>query len=372
MDFAFSETQTQLREVVGRLLREHATLVATRRLYEEPGSFDETLWHRLAELGLLGIAIPEAHGGSGAGYLELCVVAEELGRFLAPVPFASSICLGSELIRLAGTEAQQRAMLPGIARGERIVGVALVEGPGNPSPTGFATTVSAHDGLHGIVWLVLDGDVATGVIVPARDGAGRLSLFLVDTTDPGVTRETLHSLDPSRGQARILLSEAHGERLGPTGLGWDILQTVLNRAAVLAAFEQIGGAEAALDMARGQALEREAFGRKIGSFQAIKHKLVDMWVAIELARSNAWFAAWALSADSPNLPRAAATARVSATQAHQLCTKENIQIHGGMGFTWDSDCHLHHRRAQLLALSLGGLSFWQDRLVHGLREEYAA
>lgn len=150
------------------------------------------------------------------------------------------------------------------------------------------------------------------------------------------------------------------------------LEAALDRAAIVTAFEQIGGATAALDMARGYALEREAFGRKIGSFQSIKHRLVDMWVAIELARSNALFGAWSLTTASASLPRAAAAARVSATQAHRLCTKENIQIHGGMGFTWESDCHLHHRRAQFLAVSLGGLSYWQDRLVHQLRQERAA
>ena len=169
-----------------------------------------------------------------------------------------------------------------------------------------------------------------------------------------------------------MFAGTQGQLLGPAGRGWDLLQAAFDRAAVLIAFEQIGGADAALETARQYALDRMAFGRPIGSFQAIKHKLVDMWISVVLARSNAYFGAWALSAGPAALPRAAATARVSATQAFQLCAKENIQIHGGMGFTWDFDCHIHYRRSQLLALVLGGPSFWQDLLVQHLRHEVTA
>ena len=371
MNFEFSEAQTQLRSVISRLLRDRATSHAARQVIDRAEPFDRDLWQELARLGFLGVALPEIYGGADAGYLELCVVAEELGRSLAAVPFASTVSFGAELIRSIGTEAQRQAVLPRVTAGELIVSVAVVEGPGNPSPTTIAMTVSAGGTLHGTVWPVLDGAVAGWIIIPARDAMDRLSLFLVDTAGPGITCEALESLDPTRGQARITLHGARGEPLGAPGQGWAHLEAALDRAAIVTAFEQIGGAAAALEMARGYALEREAFGRKIGSFQTIKHKLVDMWVAVELARSNALFGAWSLTAEAASLPRAAAAARVSATQAHQLCTKENIQIHGGMGFTWESDCHLHHRRAQLLAVSLGGLSYWQDKLVHQLRQERA-
>jgi alkylation response protein AidB-like acyl-CoA dehydrogenase len=231
--------------------------------------------------------------------------------------------------------------------------------------------VTEHDRLTGTKWPVLDGDVADLAVVAARDDAhGGISLFIADLSDATVSRSRLESIDPTRSQARVTFLATPVQRLGPPGKGWELLDSVLQRAAVLTAFEQIGGAERALEAGRDYALERRAFGRQIGAFQAIKHKLVDMWIALVLARSNAYFGAWAASTNAADLPKAAATARVSATQAFQLCSKENIQIHGGMGFTWDLDCHVLYRRSQLLALTLGGLSAWQDRLVATLRQEY--
>ena len=185
-------------------------------------------------------------------------------------------------------------------------------------------------------------------------------------------RTIIETLDPTRAHAKIDFVNTPAEPLGPKGHGWRILQDVLDRAAVLTAFEQVGGADRALEMARDYALDRMAFGRPIGSFQAIKHMLADMYVAATLARSNAYYGAWALSTGAAELPRAAATARVSATQAFQLCAKNNIQTHGGMGFTWEFDCHLYYRRANLLALSLGSLSQWEDKLITRMRATNAA
>jgi alkylation response protein AidB-like acyl-CoA dehydrogenase len=222
---------------------------------------------------------------------------------------------------------------------------------------------------------VTDGDVADVAVVVARtaDGAGdhALSLFLVDLGVKGVTRTTVKTVDPTRSHGRIVFDGAAAEPLGAAGAGWSLVRRLLDRAAVLVAFEQIGGAQAALDMAREYALGRFAFGRPIASFQAIKHKLVDMYVAIELARSNAYYGAWALSTDAPELPVAAAAARVSATEAFWLAAKENIQTHGGMGFTWEFDCHLYYRRAKLLALSLGSARRWKHELITRLSERAA-
>ncbi len=182
----------------------------------------------------------------------------------------------------------------------------------------------------------------------------------------------MRTLDPTRDHARLRFDGAPAEPLGVAGEGWRTIEAVQDRAAVLTAFEQVGGADRALEMARDYALERFAFGRQIGSFQAIKHMLADMYVSATLARSNAYWAAWALSTDAGELPEAAATARVSATQAFQHCAKNNIQVHGGMGFTWQFDCHLYYRRSNLLALSLGSLSTWEDKLVDRLRKKNAA
>jgi alkylation response protein AidB-like acyl-CoA dehydrogenase len=190
-----------------------------------------------------------------------------------------------------------------------------------------------------------------------------VSLYLVDLHGAGVSRTPLSTVDPTRSVAAVTLASAPAEPLGASGTGWAVIDRVLDRAAVLVAFEQVGGGQAALDMARDYALGRFAFGRPIASFQAIKHKLADMYVAVELARSNAYYGAWALSTDAPELPVAAAAARVSATEAYFHAAKESIQTHGGMGFTWEFDCHLHYRRAKLLGLMLGGLPRWKDLLI---------
>ena len=185
-------------------------------------------------------------------------------------------------------------------------------------------------------------------------------------------RKALQSLDPTRGQAEIKFDGTPAEPLGPANEGWSLLSQVLDRAAVLIAFEQVGGADRALEMGRDYALDRMAFGRPIGSFQAIKHMLADMYVAATLARSNSYYGAWALSTNASELPEAAATARISATQAFQHCSKQNIQVHGGMGFTWEFDCHLYYRRSNALALGLGSLSYWEDRLIDRMRRRNAA
>jgi alkylation response protein AidB-like acyl-CoA dehydrogenase len=223
---------------------------------------------------------------------------------------------------------------------------------------------------------VADGAVADFAIVAARTASsGRdsdISLFLVDITAGGVEVKALTNLDPTRGQAELSFMNCKAEPLGAAGEGFAIITQLLDRAAVLLAFEQLGGADRALEMGRDYALDRIAFGRPIGSFQAIKHMLADMYVSATLARSNCYYGAWALSTNAAELPEAAASARISATQAFQHCAKNNIQVHGGMGFTWEFDCHMYYRRANALALSLGSMSYWEDALIDRLRKKNAA
>jgi alkylation response protein AidB-like acyl-CoA dehydrogenase len=188
----------------------------------------------------------------------------------------------------------------------------------------------------------------------------------------GVAREELKTLDPTRGHARFTFRNARAERLGAAGQGWDLAEALLDRAAALIAFEQVGGAQACLEMATDYAKNRYAFARPIGSFQPIKHKLADMYVAIEVARANAYYAAWALSTDAAELKLAAAAARVAASEAYHLAAKENIQTHGGMGFTWEADCHLFYRRAKLLAVQAGAPALWKEKLVRQLELKNAA
>ncbi|MEA2814833.1 MAG: hypothetical protein QOE02_2183 [Rhodospirillaceae bacterium] len=375
MNFDFSDEQKQLKDQARRFLADKCPTQAVRAVLEGPEPFDRKLWQALAEMGYMGTAIPEQYGGLGAGYLELCIIAEELGRALAPVPFASSIYLAAEFLMAAGSDAQKKAWLPLLASGEKIGCFAHAEGAGRVSPATIQLRASGNR-LNGTKMAVLDGDVADFAVVTARaaggDQARDISLFLVDLNGPGVTRSTMQTIDPTRSQAKLSFDGAIGEPLGAAGEGWWLVSAVLDRAAVLTAFEQIGGAERALEMARDYALERIAFGRPIGSFQAIKHMLADMYVTLTLGRSNAYYGAWALSTGAALLAEAAATARVSATQAYQQCARNCIQVHGGMGFTWQFDCHLHYRRSNALALSLGSQSQWEDLLIERLQARNAA
>src|SRR6202162_1855966 len=344
MNFDFSDEQKQLRDEARKFLAEKCPPKAVRPVLDDKEPYDREWWQGLADMGFLGVAIPEQFGGAGAGHLELCVIAEEMGRALAPVPFSSTVYLAAEASLLAGSDAQKQKWLPAIASGAAIGTLALFEGKGNPSPAGIKLSASGGS-LNGVKKPVPDGAIADFAIVAARTGStGRdsdISLFLVDIKD-------------GRGE------------------GWVVISQVLDRAAVLMAFEQVGGADRALEMGRDYALDRIAFGRPIGSFQAVKHMLADMYVSATLARSNCYYGAWALSTNASDLPEAAAAARISATQAFQHCAKNNIQVHGGMGFTWEFDCHLYYRRSNALALALGSLSYWEDALIARMRKRNAA
>jgi len=379
MNFDFTDEQKQMRDAARKFLSEKCPPKAVRVVLDGKEPYDRELWKGLAEMGFLGVAIPEKFGGAGAGHLELCVIAEEMGRTLAPVPFSSTVYLAAEALLLAGSEAQKQKWLPKIATGEAIGTLALFEGKGNPSPQAIKLTVSSGT-LNGVKKPVPDGAIADVVIVAARTASsGRdsdISLFLVDMkgggVEAGVSVEPLTNVDPTRGQAELTFKDCKAEPLGTPGEGWSVISQVLDRAAVLIAFEQVGGADRALEMGRDYALDRIAFGRPIGSFQAVKHMLADMYVSATLARSNCYYGAWALSTNASELPEAAAAARISATQAFQHCSKNNIQVHGGMGFTWEFDCHMYYRRANALALGLGSLSYWEDALIDRMRKRNAA
>jgi acyl-CoA dehydrogenase len=367
MNFDFSDELKLLREQARKFLRERCPPAAVRRILEGPEPYDKTLWKDMAAMGWTGAAIPEDYGGAGLGHLALCVLAEELGSALAPVPFSSSIYLAAEAIMAGGSEAQKKAWLPKLASGEAIGTLALAEGPGKADLRKLRTTFR-NGVLSGEKLPVPDGDVADVAVVVVQGERG-IVLALADLKGAGVARTPVETIDPSRSHARIVFENAPAEAL--EGAGESLLKRVHDRAAVLLAFEQVGGAQRALDMARDYALERYAFGRPIGSFQAIKHKLADVYVATELARSNAYYGAWALASDAAELPLAAASARISASEAYFLAAKENIQVHGGMGFTWEFDCHLHYRRAKLLSLALGSTRLWKDRLITQLEQANA-
>ena len=364
MNFDFSDELKQLRDEARRFLTDRCPPAVPRRILEGPEPFDRALWQGMAEMGWAGAAIPEEYGGVGLGHLAVCVLAEELGRVVAPVPFGSSVYLATEAILLFGSDAQKKEYLPKLAAGELIGTFALAERAGPADPRKLATHAGGGT-LSGSKLAVPDGDIADFAVVAVHGGSAPW-LYLVDLAGAGVTRESVATIDPTRSHARIAFDKAPANPL-PGSDGPDSVRKLLDRAAAMMAFEQVGNAQAALDMASAYAKERFAFGRPIGSFQGIKHKLADVYIAVELARSNAYYGAWALHTDAAELPIAASVARIAACDAGWLATKENIQTHGGMGFTWQMDCHLYYRRARLLALTLGGAREWKRRLIAELR-----
>jgi len=370
LDFDYTDDQKALKDEARRFLADVSPPAVARRVLDDPEvGFDRELWGRIAGQGWCGAAIPEAYGGLEFGYVELCALAEELGRAVAPVPFASSVYLFAEAVLLAGSEEQKFSLLPEISAGSLIGTIAVSEGPGVLTPERVVTRYK--DGkLSGTKIPIIDGQAAKYAAVLAMGDEGP-QLVLADLNGAGVTRETVSTVDPTRAAARIVFDGASAEPLGTAGDGFAELSRIQDRAAVLIAFEQLGGADRCLEMARDYALERYAFGRPIGSYQAIKHKLADVYVRKEVARANAYYGAWALSSGDDELPLAAAAARVSACTAYWLASKENIQTHGGIGFTWEADCQLYYRRARHLGLVIGSPREWRRQLAACLEAKVA-
>ena len=372
MNFDFSDDQKLLKEQARKFLTDKCSRKLVRSVLDNNNNqYSKELWHEVVNMGWTATAIPEEYGGLGLGMLELCVIAEELGRSLAPIPFSSSIYVFAEFLKVYGSEDQKKQYLPKIASGELIGSFAFPETKGTPRTNNINSKVE-KDKLSGKKLPVNDGQIADVLIVAANSDNNQshnsLSLYIVETNQDGVKEKLLDTLDPTRPSSQIEFSNVACSVLGEKGEGWSMIKNILNRAAVLFAFEQVGGAQVALDEAKKYSIERYAFGKPIGSFQALKHKMADMYVKNELAKSNAYYGACALSTDSMELPVAAAGARLSATEAFQYASKENIQIHGGVGFTWEYDCHLFYRRSKLLSLNLGSIRKWKENLISNLEK----
>ena len=378
MNFDFSDDQKLLKEQVRKFLADKCPTKVVRRVLDGNETHAEEVWKGLVDLGVPGVGIPEEFGGLGLSPLELCVVAEEIGRAAAPVPFDTSVVLATEALKLAGSEAQKKKWLPLLASGEAIGTLAIAEGPQPPRPRNIRTTFGGGR-LNGKKVPVADGEAATFAVVLANTGGQNsnmgdraVSLVLVDLKQSPVNAKRVETIDPARKHAELTFNAAASELLGAEGEGWRLLERLYDAAAVYFAFAQVGGAEAAMWMARDYALQRQAFGRAIGSYQAIKHKLADCYVKLELARSNAYYGAMMLTDGGADLPLAAAAARIAATEAYDFAAKENIQTHGGIGFTWEADTQFHYRRARVMALSIGGPMAWKEKLVSRLEQKNAA
>ncbi|MDD2058425.1 acyl-CoA/acyl-ACP dehydrogenase [Pseudomonas sp. GD03860] len=356
MNFDFSDEQQMLREQARRFLSETSTFHALRERIAQGALIDHELWRQVAELGWLAVAIPEEQGGLGLGALELCVLAEEFGRSLAPVPFHGTVFLGAELLKRCQVP-EAAIWLSRIASGEAIIAA---------QPTLRWDSVSLH----------LDSGVVTGnceplayaaqahaAILPVLQ-AGQPALVLVDLEQQPLPSRGARSLDDVVPYAVLELDQTPVVVLAEGEAAQRAMRQVVDQDAILTAFEQIGGADAACQLARDYALERHTFGRPIGSYQAVKHKLADMAVKIELARSNAYFGAWAMYAgENADRSLAAAASRLSATTAFEYAARECIHLHGGIGYTWEADCHFFYKRSRLLAVILGQPGAWVDQLL---------
>jgi alkylation response protein AidB-like acyl-CoA dehydrogenase len=340
-----------------------------RRLMETTEGYDEAVWKQMAqELGLQSLHIPEAHGGQGFTFVELGIVLEEMGRVLLCAPYFSTVVLAADAIMNAGTDAQQGELLPGIASGETIAALAFTEPNGRWDASGITMEASGSGDsyqLSGTKMFVIDGHTANTIITVARltSGEDGISFFAVDGDASGLTRTPLATMDQTRKQARLDFSDVAARPLGDPGAGWAALSKTLDQAAVGLSNEMVGGAQKVLEMAVDYAKVRVQFGRPIGSFQAIKHKCADMLLEVESAKSAAYYAAWAAAEDNEELPVVASLAKAYCSDAYFHAAAENIQIHGGIGFTWEHDAHLYFKRAKSSEILLGDATYHRELLA---------
>ncbi len=370
MNFAFTEEQEALRATARSFLAEHSTPDEVRRAMASELGFDRALWKRIgSELGWTAVAIPEAYDGLGLGSVELVALMEAMGEALLCAPFLSSVCLAANALLEAGSEAQKRELLPGIASGETLAALAW-SGPGGGFGANAVATGARRDGSDFLLWgrprYVVDGHCADLLLVAARAEAGGVDLFAVPGDARGLARRALPTMDQTRRLAELELDGVRvpaAARLGEAaGAAGEALARTLDLAAVALAAEQVGGAQRCLDLAVAHAKQRVQFGRPIGSFQAIQHKCADMLLRVESARSAA-YAGGCAAAEGRDLPLAASLARAYASDAYFHCAAEALQIHGGVGFTWEYDVHLYLKRARSSEVLLGDPAWHRERVA---------
>ncbi len=362
MNFAFSEEQEELRRSVRRFLEDKSPSTEVRRLMETTEGFDPAVWSQMAEqLGLQGLAVPEEYGGSGFTYVELVVVLEEMGRALLCAPYFATVALAANALLTSGDDSAKKELLAGIASGETMATLAITEDNGRWDLDGIQ--LEAKNGaLNGHKMFVIDGHTANLIIVAARSDKG-VSLYAVEGDAAGLTRTPLQTMDQTRKQARLEFANTPARLIGEEGGAEAGLTKTLDLAAVALAAEQVGGAQMCLDMAVEYAKVRVQFGRPIGSFQAIKHKCADMLLEVESAKSAAYYAGWAAAEDNDELPVVASLAKAYCSDAYFHAAAENIQIHGGIGFTWEHDAHLYFKRAKSSELLLGDPTYHRELLA---------
>jgi alkylation response protein AidB-like acyl-CoA dehydrogenase len=371
MKFNFTDEQQEFRSVLRRFLEDKSPTTDVRRLMETDEGCDPEVWRHLSqELGLTAIHIPESYGGQGFGVGELAIAVEEMGRALLCAPYFASTVLAATAILKAGSEDQKQLMLPDIASGETVATLALAEESGAWDTSGVAMTATANGDkytLEGTKSFVLDGCTAGVIVVVARkagsSGDDGVSFFTVAGDAAGLERAQLNSMDPTRKLARLTFSGAEAELLGEEGVAAGPLAETLDVAAICLANEMVGGAERLRKSAVEYANMRVQFGRAIGSFQTLKHKAADMLLEVELAKSAAYYAAAAADEDDEEVSALASLAKAAAADVYMQTAVHTVQIHGGIGFTWDNDTHLWFKRAKSSEVFLGGSAYHRERMM---------
>jgi alkylation response protein AidB-like acyl-CoA dehydrogenase len=366
MDLIFGAEHEELRATVRRFLDRRSPESEVRRLMETTAGYDPAVWAQMADqLGLQGLIIPERFGGAGYGYLELVIALEEMGRALLCAPYFSTVVMAASLLMASGDEAARKDYLPGIAGGSLIATVALAEADGRWDEAGVTLQASESGGswtLTGEKLFVLDGAIADVVLVAARARDG-VSVLAVDKGAAGLEAIPMSTMDQTRKQARLAFTATPARLVGREGQGWPAICAMLDLAAVALAAEQAGGAQRVLEMAVEYAKARLQFGRPIGSFQAIKHKCADMLLDVESAKSAAYYAGQAAATGDEELPVLASLAKSCCSEAYSHVAAENIQVHGGIGFTWEHAAHLHFRRAKSSELLFGDPAYHRELLA---------
>ena len=371
MKFSFTDEQQEFRSVLRRFLEDKSPTTEVRRLMETDEGCDPEVWRQLSqELGLTAIHIPESYGGQGFGIGELAIALEEMGRALLCAPYFASTVLAATAILKAGSEDQKRLMLPEIASGETVATLALAEESGAWDTSGVAMTATANGSkytLEGTKSFVLDGCTAEVIVVVARkagsSGDDGVSFFTVAGDAAGLGRTQLNSMDPTRKLARLTFSGVEAELLGEAGGAAGPLAETLDVAAICLANEMVGGAERLRESAVEYANMRVQFGRAIGSFQTLKHKAADMLLETELAKSAAYYAAAAADEHDEEVSALASLAKAAAADVYMQTAVHTVQIHGGIGFTWDNDTHLWFKRAKSSEVFLGGSAYHRERMM---------
>ena len=372
MDFGFSEEQEMLRSASRDFLAKECDIAYVRKMMDDDRGYTDKVWKQMAELGWMGLILPEQYGGSGLTFVDLVVVLEEMGKLVTPGPFFSTVALGGVALLEGGSDAQKQQWLPKLAEGKLVATVAQLEPSGRWDAGGIALEAK-KDGagyrLSGTKLFVPDGHTADLLIVAARTsgstGKDGVSLFLVDGKAPGVQTTLLKTMDQTRKLAEVKLENVAvgADRvLGAAGDGWRLIERIVDRAKVALCAEMCGGAQRVLDMSVDYAKVREQFGRPIGSFQAIQHKCANMLVQVESAKSATYYAAWAAANDVAEAHLAVCMAKAYTSDAYRFVSGEGIQIHGGIGFTWEHDMHLFFKRAKGSEVTFGDAT-WNRELV---------